>query len=60
MENIVNIPLHIYFLSTVTSTLSFLVIVSGLCDDTNSFREEFLGARSTVLLYFKLSVEHTN
>ena len=57
MENIFNILLHIYFLSTVCS--SFSVFVSGLLDDTKSF-QEFLGARSMVTLYFKISVGTTS
>lgn len=60
MENIVNIFLYIYFLSIVISILSFLVIVLGFCDDINSFREEFFGVRSIVLLYFKFFVEYIN
>lgn len=55
MENTVNTLLHMYFLSTVIDTLGFSIIVLGLCDDTNSFQKEFLGARNTVTPYFKLS-----
>lgn len=57
MENIFNILLHIYFLSTVYS--SFSIFVLGLLDEKNSF-QEFLGARSMVTLYFKISVGTTS
>lgn len=60
MENVLNILLHIYFLSSVISTLSFSIIVLGVCNDINSFQEEFLGARSIITLYFKLSIGPAN